>query len=342
MTTATLPVYTKKDFQTDQEIRWCPGCGDYAILAAVQAVFAELGVPREKFVFISGIGCSSRFPYYMNTFGFHTIHGRAPAIATGVKLVRPDLDVWVATGDGDSLSIGGNHTIHMLRRNVGLKVLMFNNKIYGLTKGQYSPTSELGKKAKSTPFGSVDRPFSPLSLALGSEATFIARSVDVFQQHLKETLRKAAAHQGSAYIEILQNCNIFNDGAWETITEKEARSEQVVQLEHGKPLIFGKNRDKGIRLVGLDLEVVAVGNGITEKDLLVHDEHNPNPVYAFALSRMDSMPGFPTPIGVLRALQGVPRYEDLIQQQIRDVIAKKGKGDLAKLLRAGDTWELKA
>jgi 2-oxoglutarate/2-oxoacid ferredoxin oxidoreductase subunit beta len=342
MTTATLPVYTKKDFQTDQEIRWCPGCGDYAILAAVQAVFAELGVPREKFVFISGIGCSSRFPYYMNTFGFHTIHGRAPAIATGVKLIRPDLDVWVATGDGDSLSIGGNHTIHMLRRNVGLKVLMFNNKIYGLTKGQYSPTSEVGKKAKSTPFGSVDRPFSPLSLALGSEATFIARSVDVFQQHLKETLRKAAAHQGSAYIEILQNCNIFNDGAWETITEKEARSEQVVQLEHGKPLIFGKNRDKGIRLVGLDLEVVALGNGITEKDLLVHDEHNPNPVYAFALSRMDSMPGFPTPIGVLRALQGVPRYEDLIQQQIRDVMAKKGKGDLAKLLRAGDTWELKA
>jgi len=342
MTTATLPIYTKKDFQTDQEIRWCPGCGDYAILAAVQAVFAELGVPREKFVFISGIGCSSRFPYYMNTFGFHTIHGRAPAIATGVKLIRPDLDVWVATGDGDSLSIGGNHTIHMLRRNVGLKVLMFNNKIYGLTKGQYSPTSEVGKKAKSTPFGSVDRPFSPLSLALGSEATFIARSVDVFQQHLKETLRKAAAHQGSAYIEILQNCNIFNDGAWETITEKEARSEQVVQLDHGKPLIFGKNRDKGIRLVGLDLEVVALGNGITEKDLLVHDEHNPNPVYAFALSRMDSMPGFPTPIGVLRALQGVPRYEDLIQQQIRDVIAKKGKGDLAKLLRAGDTWELKA
>jgi 2-oxoglutarate/2-oxoacid ferredoxin oxidoreductase subunit beta len=342
MTTATLPVYTKKDFQTDQEIRWCPGCGDYAILAAVQAVFAELGVPREKFVFISGIGCSSRFPYYMNTFGFHTIHGRAPAIATGVKLIRPDLDVWVATGDGDSLSIGGNHTIHMLRRNVGLKVLMFNNKIYGLTKGQYSPTSEVGKKAKSTPFGSVDRPFSPLSLALGSEATFIARSVDVFQQHLKETLRKAAAHQGSAYIEILQNCNIFNDGAWETITEKEARSEQVVQLEHGKPLIFGKNRDKGIRLVGLDLEVVALGNGITEKDLLVHDEHNPNPVYAFALSRMDSLPGFPTPIGVLRALQGVPRYEDLIQQQIREVIAKKGKGDLAKLLRAGDTWELNA
>ena len=251
MTTGTLPVYTKKDFQTDQEIRWCPGCGDYAILSAVQMVFAELGVPREQFVFISGIGCSSRFPYYMNTFGFHTIHGRAPAVATGIKLVRPDLDVWVVTGDGDSLSIGGNHTIHMLRRNVGLKVLMFNNKIYGLTKGQYSPTSEIGKKTKSTPYGTTDRPFNPISLAIGSEATFVARSVDIFQQHLRETLKKAAAHQGAAYVEILQNCNIFNDGAWENLTEKDARSEKVVQLEHGKPLIFGKKRDKGIRLNGL-------------------------------------------------------------------------------------------
>ena len=216
MTTATLPVYTKKDFQTDQEIRWCPGCGDYAILSAVQSVFPELGIPREKFVIISGIGCSSRFPYYMNTFGFHTIHGRAPAVATGLKITRPDLEVWVVTGDGDSLSIGGNHTIHMLRRNVGLKVLMFNNKIYGLTKGQFSPTSEIGKKTKSTPYGTADRPFNPISLAIGAEATFVARSVDVFQQHLKETLRKAAAHKGSAYIEILQNCNIFNDHAWET------------------------------------------------------------------------------------------------------------------------------
>jgi 2-oxoglutarate ferredoxin oxidoreductase subunit beta len=342
MTTAELPIYTKKDFQTDQEIRWCPGCGDYAILSAVQMVFADLKVPKEKLVFISGIGCSSRFPYYMNTFGFHTIHGRAPAVATGVKLVRPDLDVWVATGDGDSLSIGGNHTIHMLRRNVGLKVLMFNNKIYGLTKGQYSPTSEVGKKAKSTPFGSVDRPFNPLSLAIGSEATFVARSVDVFQTHLREVLKKAAAHKGSAYLEILQNCNIFNDGAWETITERDARSEQVVQLEHGKPLIFGKNRDKGIRMVGLDLEVVALGNGITEQDLLVHDEHNQNPVYAFAISRMDTLPGFPTPLGVFRSIESVPQYEDLVNQQIAEVQAKRGKGDLAKLLRAGDTWELKA
>jgi 2-oxoglutarate/2-oxoacid ferredoxin oxidoreductase subunit beta len=341
MTTATLPVQTKKDFQTDQEIRWCPGCGDYAILSAVQSVFPELGIPREKFVVISGIGCSSRFPSYMNTFGFHTIHGRAPAVATGLKIARPDLEVWVATGDGDSLSIGGNHTIHMLRRNVGLKVLMFNNKIYGLTKGQFSPTSETGKKTKSTPFGSADRPFHALSLAIGAEATFVARSVDVFQQHLKETLKKAAVHKGSAYIEILQNCNIFNDRAWENITEKDARSEQVVQLEHGKPLIFGKNRDKGIRLNGLELEVVSLGNG-GDQDLLVHDEHNPRPAYAYLLSQMELRPGFPTPIGVLRSWEDVPRYEDVIAAQIEEVQTRRGKGDLAKLLRAGDTWELKS
>jgi 2-oxoglutarate ferredoxin oxidoreductase subunit beta len=342
MATETLPVYTKKDFQTDQEIRWCPGCGDYAILSAVQSVFAELGVRRENFVFISGIGCSSRFPYYMKTFGFHTIHGRAPAIATGLKITRPDLDVWVVTGDGDSLSIGGNHTIHMLRRNVGLKVLLFNNKIYGLTKGQYSPTSEIGKKTKSTPFGTTDRPFNPLSLALGAGATFVARSVDVFQQHLKETLKKAAAHKGSAYVEILQNCNIFNDGAWFDLTEKDARSEHVVQLEQGKTLIFGKNRDKGIRLNGLELEMVQLGNGITEKDLLVHDESDPRSAYAFLLAHMADQPGFPTPIGVLRGWEDSPRYEDLIANQIREVQAKRGKGDLAKLLRAGDTWEVRA
>jgi 2-oxoglutarate/2-oxoacid ferredoxin oxidoreductase subunit beta len=342
MTTATLPVYTRKDFQTDQEVRWCPGCGDYAILSGVQSVFADLGIPREKFVFISGIGCSSRFPYYMNTFGFHTIHGRAPAIATGVKVVRPDLDVWVATGDGDSLSIGGNHTIHMLRRNVGLKVLLFNNKIYGLTKGQYSPTSEVGKKTKSTPFGTTDRPFNPISLAIGSEATFVARSVDVFQQHLKDTLKKAAVHKGSAYVEILQNCNIFNDGAWIDLTEKDARSEHVVQLEHGKPLIFGKNRDKGIRLNGFELEVAQLGNGVSEKDLLVHDEKHPRPAYAFLLAHMETRPGFPTPIGVLRAWDDVPAYEDLINDQIRQVQTKRGKGDLDKLLQAGDIWEVRA
>ena len=342
MTTTALPTLTKKDFQTDQEVRWCPGCGDYAILSAVQSVFADLGIPREKFVMISGIGCSSRFPYYMNVFGFHTIHGRAPAIATGLKIARPDLEVWVATGDGDSLSIGGNHTIHMLRRNVGLKVLLFNNRIYGLTKGQYSPTSEIGKKTKSTPYGTNDRPFNPISLAIGAEATFVARSVDVFQGHLKDTLKKAAAHRGSAYTEILQNCNIFNDGAWNGITEKDARSEHVVMLEHGKPLVFGKNRDKGIRMNGLDLEVVQLGNGATEADLLVHDEHDPRPAYAFLLSHMEEVPGFPTPIGVLRSWNNVPRYEDLINQQLADVQAKRGKGDLGKLLRAGDTWEVRA
>jgi len=338
--TATLPVHTKKDFQTDQEVRWCPGCGDYAILSAVQSVFPELGLPREKFVVVSGIGCSSRFPYYMNTFGFHSIHGRAPAVATGIKIANPGLDVWVATGDGDALSIGGNHTAHMLRRNVGVKVLLFNNRIYGLTKGQYSPTSEIGKKAKSTPFGSIDRPFNPLSFALGSEATFVARSVDIFQPHLKATLKKAAAHQGAAFLEILQNCNIFNDGAWESLTEKEVRSDQTIQLEHGQPLVFGKNRDKGIRLNGLDLEVVTLGSGVTEADLVVHDERHPSPAYAFLLSRMETLPGFPTPIGVLRSVEA-PRYEDQVAGQIQAVIARRGKGSLDQLLKAGDTWEVK-
>jgi len=341
MAPATLPPLTKKDFQTDQEVRWCPGCGDYAILSAVQSVFPELGIPKEKFVVVSGIGCSSRFPYYMNTYGFHTIHGRAPAVATGLKLLRPDLEVWIATGDGDALSIGGNHTIHMLRRNVGLKVLLFNNKIYGLTKGQYSPTSEFGKKTKSTPFGSADRPFNPISLAIGSEATFVARSVDVFQSHLRDTLKQAAAHKGAAFVEILQNCNIFNDGAWFDLTEKDARSEHVIQLEHGKPLIYGKNRDKGIRLKGFDLELVQLGNGITESDLLVHDAHHPRAAYAFLLAHMEHRPGFPTPIGVLRSWDELPRYEDAANAQIAAVIAKRGKGDLGELLRAGDTWVVK-
>ena len=341
MTPPAMPILTKKDFQTDQEVRWCPGCGDYAILSAVQSVFPELGIPREKFVVVSGIGCSSRFPYYMNTFGFHSIHGRAPAVATGVKLTNPDLEVWVATGDGDSLSIGGNHTIHALRRNVGIKVLMFNNRIYGLTKGQYSPTSEIGKKSKSTPYGSSARPFNPLALAIGAESTFVARSVDVMQGHLKEVLKKAAAHRGSAYVEILQNCNIFNDGAWFYLTEKDARSEHIVQLEHGKPLIFGKNRDKGIRMNGLDLEVVQLGNGVRESDLVIHDEEYRNPSYAFMLAKMEETPGFPTPIGVLRSWGNVPRYEDLINDQIKEITAKKGPGDIAALLGSGDTWEVK-
>jgi 2-oxoglutarate ferredoxin oxidoreductase subunit beta len=337
---ATVPAYTKKDFQSDQEVRWCPGCGDYAVLSAFQSVLPEIGVARERLVVVSGIGCSSRFPYYVNTFGFHGIHGRAPAIASGLKIARPDLEVWVATGDGDALSIGGNHTIHVLRRNVGIKVLLFNNRIYGLTKGQYSPTSELGKKAKSTPYGSLDRPFNPLSLALGAEATFVARSVDVFQPHLKGVMKRAAAHGGSAFVEVLQNCNIFNDGAWERLTGKDVRDENVIAVEHGKPLVFGKARDKGIRRNGLELEVVALGHGVAETDLVVHDERNPNPAYAFLLSRMDQTPGFPTPIGVLRAVEA-PRYEAQVAEQIRGVVERKGPGDLAKLLRTGDTWEVR-
>ncbi len=342
MTTTALPPLTRKDFQTDQEVRWCPGCGDYAILAAVQSVFPELGIPREKFVVVSGIGCSSRFPYYMNTYGFHSIHGRAPAIATGVKIANPELEVWMATGDGDALAIGGNHTIHMLRRNVGIKVLLFNNRIYGLTKGQYSPTSEFHKITKSTPFGSPDRPFNPVSLAIGAEATFVARSVDIFQAHLKDTLRAAAAHKGSAFVEILQNCNIFNDGAWVSLTEKDARSEHVIQIEHGKPLVFGKNRDKGIRRKpDGDIEVVALGNGVTEADLIVHDAHHPRPSYAFLLSHMEGRPGFPSHIGVLRAWDDLPRYEDVVNNQVGEIIQQKGPGDLKKLLQGGDTWEVK-
>ena len=336
---ASVPL-TRKDFQTDQEVRWCPGCGDYAILAAVQSVFPELGIPREKFAVVSGIGCSSRFPYYMNTFGFHTIHGRAPAVATGLKLARPDLEVWVATGDGDSLSIGGNHTIHMLRRNVGLKVLLFNNRIYGLTKGQYSPTSEVGKKAKSTPFGSIDRPFAPLALALGAGATFVARGVDVFQPHLKTTLKRVASHKGTAFTEVLQNCNIFNDGAWEAITEKEVRDDSILFLEHGKPLMFGKGKEKGIRQSGFDIEVVTLGNGVTEADLLVHNEQHPSPAYAYMLASMDGRPGFPTPVGVLRAVDA-PAYEEQVNAQVQSIVAAKGKGDLGKLLRGPETWEIK-
>jgi 2-oxoglutarate ferredoxin oxidoreductase subunit beta len=337
--TNSLPQYTKKDFQSDQEVRWCPGCGDYAVLNAVQSVFPDLGIPKEKFVVVSGIGCSSRFPYYMNTYGFHTIHGRAPAVATGLKVSRPELEVWLATGDGDALSIGGNHFIHMVRRNVGIRVLLFNNRIYGLTKGQYSPTSLAGKKSKSTPYGSVDRPFNPLSLALGAEATFVARSIDTAQGHLKTVLKRAAAHKGTAFIEILQNCNIFNDGAWAPLKDKDTKDDATLVLEHGQPLVFGKSRDKGIRMKGLGLEVVALGGAVTEKDLIVHDEREPSAAYAFLLSRMDCTPGFPTPVGVLRAVD-VPTFETDMNQQMHRVREQKTKGDLAKLLRRGDTWQV--
>jgi 2-oxoglutarate ferredoxin oxidoreductase subunit beta len=325
---------TKKDFQSGSDPRWCPGCGDYSILAQVQTVLPDLGIPKENIVFVSGIGCSSRFPYYMNTYGFHTIHGRAPAVATGLKMSRPDLQVWVVTGDGDSLSIGGNHFIHMLRRNVDLKVLLFNNRIYGLTKGQYSPTSEVSKKTKSSPFGSIDSPFNPLHVALGADASFVARSIDVEPVHLRSVLARAAAHKGTALVEILQNCNVFNDGAFEHLTEKSVKDTMLLRLEHGKPLTFAKGT-KGIRLVNMKPEIVTLGeNGITEKDLLVHDE-KASPSLSFLISELVS-PHFPTPIGVFRAVER-PVHHEMDQAQSAKALATGG-GDLEKLLNSGDTW----
>ncbi len=334
------PVLTKKDFETDQEVRWCPGCGDYAILSAVQQVFPELGIPREKFVVVSGIGCSSRFPYYMNTYGFHTIHGRAPAVATGLKLARPELEVWLATGDGDAMSIGGNHFIHLLRRNVGIKVLMFNNRIYGLTKGQYSPTSEMGKKTKSTPYGSPDTPFNPLALALGAGATFVARSVDFFQPHLKSVLRRAAAHQGTAFVEIYQNCNIFNDGAFSYLTDKEGRENAGLYLEHGKPLVFGKEKNRGIRMRSTEMEVIELGGEFSEADCVVWDEKLTNPATAFLAAQL-LPPQFPTALGVFRAVEHTT-YESTVAGQLTHAIESQGEGKLEDLLRQGDTWTVEA
>lgn len=327
---------TKKDFVSGQDVRWCPGCGDYAILAFVQRVLPDLGVPREKFVFVSGIGCSSRFPYYLNTYGLHTIHGRAPAIATGVKAANPDLQVWVVTGDGDALSIGGNHLIHSLRRNVDFKILLFNNRIYGLTKGQYSPTSEMGKKTKSTPDGSIDYPLNPISLALGSEASFVARSVDTNTKSLTEVLTRAAKHKGSAFVEIFQNCIIYNDGAFKEVTDRETRDDNTLNLVHGKPLIFGKDVKKGIRMKGLNPEVVTIGEkGVTEADLMVHDEKLENPSYAFVLSRFTS-PDFPVPIGVFRAVEK-PTYDGLLAGQIEKA-RSKNPANIQSLLNGPNTW----
>jgi 2-oxoglutarate ferredoxin oxidoreductase subunit beta len=340
MSTVEKPSLAKKDFQTDQEVRWCPGCGDYAILSAAQSVFPELGVPRENFVIVSGIGCASRFPYYMNTYGFHSIHGRAPAVATGIKIANPDLNVWVVTGDGDALSIGGNHLIHSMRRNIGLKILLFNNRIYGLTKGQYSPTSEVGKRTKSTPYGSLDRPLNPISLALGAECTFVARSVDVYKNHLTEILKQAAAHQGTAFVEIFQNCNIFNDKTFENFTERTVRAEMNIELEHGKPILFGAEKNKGLRWAGSHFEVVPLGNGVSEKDVAVHDVHDPHPTPAFGLSRLQP-PHAPMPIGVYRDIEA-PALETAVWDQIETVRKKSGQGTLETLLNAGDTWEVKA
>jgi 2-oxoglutarate ferredoxin oxidoreductase subunit beta len=303
----------------------------------MQRVMPSLGIPREKIVFVSGIGCSSRFPYYMETYGIHSIHGRAPAIATGVKAVRPDLSVWVITGDGDALSIGGNHILHSMRRNVDIKVVMFNNRIYGLTKGQASPTSELGKKTKSSPLGTVDYPIQPLSIALAAEASFVARSVDTHTEHLQETLDAAGHHKGSTFIEVLQNCNIFNDGAYRDFTERDVRGDRMLVLEHGKPMIFGKDRDKGIRLRGLHPEVVTIGaDGVTEADLLVHDAHSDDPYLAYMLSRM-WYPDFPVPVGVLRDISRAT-HDQLVVGQIEDAITKQGAGDINKLILAGETW----
>src|ERR1700752_4172377 len=314
MSTATpLPTLTAKDLASDQEVRWCPGCGDYSILAQMKKALATLNFPREKMVFISGIGCSSRFPYYMNTYGFHSIHGRAPTMATGLKACRPDLSVWVITGDGDGLSIGGNHLIHAIRRNVDLKILLFNNEIYGLTKGQYSPTSRTGTRTKSSPLGSVENQLRPLPLALGAEATFVARTIDIDINHLSETLKRAAHHKGSAFVEIYQNCKIFNDGVFEYATDKSIKADNTLYLEHGKPMIFGKDRSKGIRLHGLDPEVVTLGNGITVDDLLIPDEKAEEPSLAYLLSRM-VYNRFPECMGVYRGVER-PTYADLLNKE---------------------------
>ncbi|HPF40691.1 MAG TPA: 2-oxoacid:ferredoxin oxidoreductase subunit beta [Phycisphaerae bacterium] len=337
MSTEALPQLTAKDFASDQEIRWCPGCGDYAILAQVKKVMPELGIPREKVVFVSGIGCSSRFPYYMNTYGFHSIHGRAPAVATGVKVANPDLTVFIVTGDGDGLSIGGNHLIHAIRRNLDVNILLFNNRIYGLTKGQYSPTSELGKKTKSTPMGSVDNPLHPLSIAIGAEASFVARTVDRNVQHMAEVIKRAAEHKGTSFIEIYQNCNIFNDGAYLFATEKDQKDDTTLYIEHGKPMIFGKEKDKGIRLNGIEPEIVSLKDGsVKEDDLLFHDEKLAEPSLAYLLSRM-RYPEFPEPMGVLRCVDQ-PLFEQGMHRQIEDAIKAKGPGKLEDILCEGDTW----
>ncbi|GAA1037281.1 MULTISPECIES: 2-oxoacid:ferredoxin oxidoreductase subunit beta [Streptomyces] len=328
-----------KDFKSDQEVRWCPGCGDYAILAAVQGFMPELGLARENIVFVSGIGCSSRFPYYMNTYGMHSIHGRAPAIATGLATSRRDLSVWVVTGDGDALSIGGNHLIHALRRNVNLKILLFNNRIYGLTKGQYSPTSEVGKVTKSTPMGSLDAPFNPVSLAIGAEASFVARTIDSDRKHLTEVLRAAAEHPGTALVEIYQNCNIFNDGAFDALKDRQQAEEALIRLEHGQPIRFGAEGARGVvrdRRTG-DLEVVTV-TPENESELLVHDAGAASPTTAFALSRLaDPDTLHHTPIGVFRSVER-PVYDEQMTEQLDTAIEQKGKGDLGALLAGGDTW----
>src|ERR1044072_9447774 len=340
--TPQQPALTAKDFATDQEVRWCPGCGDYSILKQVQTIMPTLGIARENIVIISGIGCSSRFPYYMNTYGMHSIHGRATAVASGLKASRPELSVWIVTGDGDGLSIGGNHTIHLLRRNFDLNIMLFNNQIYGLTKGQYSPTSEENKVTKSTPFGSIDHPFNPLALAMGADATFIARSMDRDPKHLQELLKRSHAHKGASFLEIYQNCNIFNDGAFEIFTEKGSKPQETLFVEQGQPLIFGAEKNKGIRLDGFKPVVVELGAEYSASDLWIHDEAD---FYkAQMLTRMFDDPRveghLPRPFGVFYQTNR-PTYEEVMAKQIEDAIAKRGPGNLDKLLAGNETWTIK-
>ena len=332
-----LPTLTKKDFSSDQETRWCPGCGDYAVLASVQSFMPELGIPPEKIVFVTGIGCAGRFVYYMDTYGMHGIHGRAPALATGVATARPDLSVWVVSGDGDSLSIGGNHLIHSLRRNVPLKILLFNNQIYGLTKGQYSPTSEEGKVTKSTPFGSQDHPFNPISLALGAEATFVARTVDTDKEHVAATLRAAAAHKGAAFVEIYQNCNVFNDGAFDAVRDKKQKEANQIRLEHGKPIRFGVDGHRGVVRGGLGRLEIADVDEVGEDALVVHDAERADPGLAFELSRLAERPTGPTPVGVFRSVDR-PVYAEEYGRELEENRAEVGTEELQKLLHGGDTW----
>jgi 2-oxoglutarate ferredoxin oxidoreductase subunit beta len=330
--------YTTKDFQSDQDVRWCPGCGDYSILAQVQRILPEINIPKHDIVFVSGIGCSSRFPYYMDTYGFHGIHGRAAAVASGLKIARPDLSVWVATGDGDGLSIGGNHFIHVCRRNIDLKILLFNNQIYGLTKGQYSPTSEFGKITKSSPYGVPDHPFNPLLVALGAEASFVARSLDRDPKHLQSVIKRAALHKGTSFVEIYQNCNVFNDAAFIKYTEKETKDDNVLFLEDGKPMIFGKEKDRGLKLEGFTPVVVSLKDGNNSiNELIVHNEKDT--MLSFILARMSNLPDLPRPAGVLYAVQR-PLYEAEVGKQIEHAIEKQGQGDLEKLLHHGETWTI--
>ena len=330
--------YSRMDFTSDQAVRWCPGCGDYAILAQTQKVFPDLGMDKENVVFISGIGCSSRFPYYMNTFGFHTIHGRAPAIASGVKIANPELSVWVVTGDGDGLSIGGNHTIHLLRRNLDINVMLFNNRIYGLTKGQYSPTSEIGKITKSTPMGSLDRPFNPVTLALGADATFVARTIDRETKHLQAMIQRSYNHHGTSFLEIYQNCNIFNDGAFASKTDKETKADKVLWLENGQPMLFGVEKNKGIHMDGNKPEIVELNGKFSADDILLHNESDF--VIASMLASLTYKEEFPDPIGVLYAIDA-PVYEEMATKQVQSAIEKRGAGSIQELLNSGDTWEVK-